>query len=62
MHLKPNGIAYLATKRFYFGVGGGTLTFQNLMNEYPEFEMEIIQSFEDGKSNIRDLLVIKYRS
>ena len=29
----PNGIAYVATKRYYFGVGGGSTEFINCMNK-----------------------------
>ena len=30
-HLKEKGVAYIAAKRHYFGVGGGVVDFQNLV-------------------------------
>jgi hypothetical protein len=29
-HLEPNGVALIASKKYYFGVGGGTYELQNL--------------------------------
>ena len=62
------GVALLATKRFYFGVGGGTLQFQELCNSLsasPIASMDgkltatVIQSFEDGHSNVRDIILVQ---
>lgn len=62
-HLNVNGIALLANKRFYFGVGGGVLSFMDIFNKNistmtKTFKIEIIQSYEDGKSNIRDIIQV----
>ena len=62
-HLKPNtGIAFIATKRYYFGVGGGTDSFCNALMNQPEgnqFDIQTLQVYDDGASNIRELLMIK---
>jgi predicted nicotinamide N-methyase len=62
-HLKPNtGIAYIATKRYYFGVGGGTDSFCNALMNQPDghhFDIQTLQVYDDGASNIRELLMIK---
>lgn len=57
--LSDTGIALLATKRYYFGVGGGTYEFENLLKAFPQLSIQIVKSYEDGKSNIRDLIVVK---
>ena len=52
-------IALFATKRYYFGVGGGTEQFKRYIEENTsQLFCEVIQSFEDGKSNTRDILKI----
>jgi predicted nicotinamide N-methyase len=66
-HLVPQtGIGLVATKRYYFGVGGGSdalreaagkeqITIQGV--DYV-VHIEPVQEFEDGTSNIRDLLAV----
>lgn len=57
-HLKSGGTAYIATKRFYFGVGGGSATVEGLVSELPSLRIAVVSSFEDGASNIRDIYCI----
>eukprot|EP00584_Thalassiosira_punctigera_P016684 CAMPEP_0172555310 /NCGR_PEP_ID=MMETSP1067-20121228/58349_1 /TAXON_ID=265564 ORGANISM="Thalassiosira punctigera, Strain Tpunct2005C2" /NCGR_SAMPLE_ID=MMETSP1067 /ASSEMBLY_ACC=CAM_ASM_000444 /LENGTH=379 /DNA_ID=CAMNT_0013343825 /DNA_START=83 /DNA_END=1219 /DNA_ORIENTATION=+ len=65
-HLKiDEGVGLVATKRFYFGVGGGTDLFKSacdtlsLCDEGPHsglrLSARIIQSYDTGNANIRDL-------
>mmetsp|Transcript_16053 Transcript_16053/g.31442 ORF Transcript_16053/g.31442 Transcript_16053/m.31442 type:complete len:301 (+) Transcript_16053:36-938(+) len=57
--LTSKGVAYVAAKRFYFGVGGSVSEFLHLcQNSSPRFVGEVVRSFEDGKSNIRDIIKI----
>eukprot|EP01039_Chlorochromonas_danica_P002149 gene2149-2344_t len=59
-HLSPTGCALLATKRFYFGVGGGSHELEDaIANQKLDFRVELVATFEDGQSNIRDLLSVK---
>lgn len=60
-HLAQDGLAILATKRFYFGVGGGTYEFESLLDNLPgkPLKVEIVNSIDDGVSNIRDILIVK---
>jgi hypothetical protein len=64
-HLTPGtGIAYIATKRYYFGVGGGTSCFcdallHNRQTEDSQFHVETLEVYDDGVSNIRELLLVK---
>jgi hypothetical protein len=57
-HLEINGIALIATKRFYFGVGGGSATLEELVKSFHNLEISLIASYEDGASNIRDIFQI----
>lgn len=63
-HLSLHGIALLANKRFYFGVGGGTDELERILTKNNEqridklFKMEVIRSYQDGKSNIRDIIKV----
>ena len=104
----PNGVAYIASKRYYFGVGGGTSEFiqymmnmkqkqqhdkdnakgketinnnNNCINDnnmeienkqsssvlsspllVPVWNIEILATYEDKASNIREILKISYQS
>ena len=65
-HLKPEiGVAYIATKRYYFGVGGGSDALRDRINtqpssgnDKPTFKVEILEVYDDGSSNIREVLKI----
>jgi len=69
-HLVPvTGVGLVATKRYYFGVGGGSDAFREASRkertiidgiEYM-LQIENVQDFEDGTSNIRDLLKVLLR-
>ena len=61
------GVALVAAKRFYFGVGGGTAAFLSLLRKQRAgagvaLSAEVVRVFEDGASNIREILrVVKPR-
>ena len=59
-HLDPaRGVALIASKRYYFGVGGGTFDFIKLV-EAPDSTLvvERVACIEDTVSNIRDVLKV----
>jgi predicted nicotinamide N-methyase len=64
--LAPNGIALIATKTLYFGVGGGTLALRLAVEQSrksdDEFELQVdnIMQYADFKSNVRDLLRVSW--
>lgn len=59
-HLSSTGCALLATKRFYFGVGGGSHELEDaIAKQKLDLRVELVATFEDGQSNIRDLLSVK---
>jgi hypothetical protein len=46
-HLKPDtGVGFIATKRYYFGVGGGSDSFRDAIGNQPQIAIE--QPIEDG--------------
>jgi len=53
--LQPSGVALIAAKTFYFGVGGGTRDFAALA-EAGGFAVRSVASFRDGVSNVREIL------
>ena len=61
-NLSTNGFALIATKRFYFGVGGGSVELENLISTNVYFKEKLVfnieKSFEDGVSNIRDIIKV----
>eukprot|EP01041_Mallomonas_annulata_P009886 gene9886-20571_t len=59
-HLAKSGVAVLATKRYYFGVGGGTQAFLDLIaqNDDSGLKANVVKVFEDGQSNIREIIEV----
>jgi len=55
--LKPEGEVLLSGKRYYFGVGGGTEAFALFLGS--NFKTEVLKTFENGSSNVRDILKIR---
>ena len=61
-HLKPGtGVAYICTKRYYFGVGGGTKCLCDSLREKKthKFHIETLDVYDNGVGNIRELLLVK---
>ena len=69
-HLKVEvGVGLVATKRFYFGVGGGTDLFtaacetlsMSDSGQYSDLRLIVrtVQSYDSGNANIRDLLEVR---
>ncbi|KAK2186801.1 hypothetical protein NP493_188g01020 [Ridgeia piscesae] len=57
--LKPTGIIYLAAKTYYFGVGGGTRSFEDLVRQEDVFSSKVIQEFADGVQ--REILQLQFK-
>ena len=56
-----NSKCLIATKRFYFGVGGGTDEFLDLVEERDKMDAEIVAEFDDGMSNSRDIISLQWQ-
>lgn len=58
--LRPTtGRALVAAKRFYFGVGGGVTTFLHICETKNLLSFRVLASYEDGASNIRDVIELR---
>jgi len=57
--LRPGGVALLAAKRFYFGVGGGTRRFVAEAAPAAGLRCEVLAVVEDGRSNVREVLRVE---
>ena len=60
-YLDKNGVAYFASKRFYFGVGGSSSEFKQFVIDKNEFEISQIKEINDGITNIRVILKITWK-
>ena len=58
--LSRSGVALLATKRYYFGVGGGTQALIDLLGA--DLQMSEVASFQDGRSNVREILRVEWKN
>ncbi|XP_071803471.1 histidine protein methyltransferase 1 homolog [Asterias amurensis] len=46
--LRPTGVIYLAAKTHYFGVGGGTRSFEDMVKQRGEFSIEVCKTYTQG--------------
>jgi len=60
-HLDPAGIALIAAKPYYFGVGGGTQMFTDAVRAEGTCEVEVACTFADGTTNVREILKVSRR-
>ena len=58
-YLSENGVAYFATKKFYYGVGGGMSSFCYFIRNKGQFEISKVKESDSGISNIRAILELK---
>ena len=60
-NLNKDGEAYFASKRFYFGVGGGSSEFRQYITDRNDFEISQVKTIKDGINNIRVILKITWK-
>uniref|UniRef100_A0A7N0VK20 Uncharacterized protein n=1 Tax=Kalanchoe fedtschenkoi TaxID=63787 RepID=A0A7N0VK20_KALFE len=51
----PNGVIYMAGKKHYFGVGGGTRQFLSVVEKDGFFAANLVAEIADGSSNVREV-------
>lgn len=56
----PHGVVLVAAKSFYFGVGGGTAAFAELVKADGVLECKQVWKVEDGQSNKREILQLAF--
>ena len=54
------GVALIAAKSYYFGVGGSVADFCALVASDGRFACETVRTFEDGQSNRREVLRVRW--
>ncbi|CAL9115278.1 unnamed protein product [Musa textilis] len=60
MH-RPSGVVYMAGKKHYFGVGGGTRQFVNLVEEDGILTACLLAEVADGSSNVREVWKLMFK-
>lgn len=56
---KPIGVAYVAAKTHYFGVGGGTRSFEEMVMKDGEFKISVSKVYNEGVQ--REILCMQHR-
>ena len=56
----PTGVAYIAAKTYYFGVGGGTTSFKKMLKRDGMLEVHTVATFDEGDGNKREILKLKF--
>uniref|UniRef100_A0A0E0B1Y7 protein-histidine N-methyltransferase n=1 Tax=Oryza glumipatula TaxID=40148 RepID=A0A0E0B1Y7_9ORYZ len=57
----PEGIVYMAGKKHYFGVGGGTRQFVRLVTEDGAMQSDLLVEVADGSSNVREVWKLSFK-
>ncbi|CAI9117560.1 OLC1v1018965C1 [Oldenlandia corymbosa var. corymbosa] len=52
---RPNGVVYMAAKKYYFGVGGGSRKFVSFVEKDGVMSAELVAEVADGSSNVREV-------
>ncbi|CAI5464638.1 unnamed protein product [Closterium sp. Yama58-4] len=52
---RPHGVLYVAGKKHYFGVGGGTRQFKGLVEQQGSLHGHLLKEVVDGSSNVREV-------
>ncbi|XP_062199497.1 uncharacterized protein LOC133901958 [Phragmites australis] len=55
------GVVYMAGKKHYFGVGGGTRQFLRLVEEDGAMQPELLNDVADGSSNVREVWKFSFK-
>lgn len=56
----PTGVAYIAAKTYYFGVGGGTTSFKKMLKSDGMLEVSTVATIDEGGGNKREILKLKF--
>ena len=59
--LAADGVALVASKRYYFGVGGGTVELMRWVERDGTMVCEVVEVLEDGHSNIREVVRLRWK-
>ncbi|XP_039058397.1 histidine protein methyltransferase 1 homolog [Hibiscus syriacus] len=59
--IRPHGVVYMAGKKHYFGVGGGTRQFLSMLQKEGVMAATIVTEVADGSSNLREVWKLLYK-
>ncbi|QCE13054.1 nucleolar protein 12 [Vigna unguiculata] len=57
----PDGVVYMAAKKYYFGVGGGSRRFLSLVEKDGVFSSSLVAEITDGSSNVREVWKLSFK-
>ncbi|KAL6970936.1 hypothetical protein U1Q18_030614 [Sarracenia purpurea var. burkii] len=57
----PNGVVYMAAKKHYFGVGGGSRRFLSEVDKDGVMAASLVAEVSDGSSNVREVWKLHFR-
>lgn len=57
----PNGVVYMAAKKYYFGVGGGSRQFLSLVEQDGAMKASMVAEVADGSSNLREVWKLQFK-
>lgn len=60
-NLNNPGICFIASKKYYFGVGGGTSQFMEFVKGKNELDIKCTHEINDGISNMRQILELRHK-
>ncbi|CAH9080691.1 unnamed protein product [Cuscuta europaea] len=58
----PHGVVYVAAKKHYFGVGGGSRRFVSMVEKHGVFKAVLVGEIADGSSNVREVWKLHLKS
>ncbi|GMI70520.1 hypothetical protein like AT4G14000 [Hibiscus trionum] len=59
--IHPHGVVYMAGKKHYFGVGGGTRQFLSMLEKEGVMSATLVTEVADGSSNVREVWKLSYK-
>ncbi|KAE8688422.1 hypothetical protein F3Y22_tig00110987pilonHSYRG00366 [Hibiscus syriacus] len=59
--IHPHGVVYMAGKKHYFGVGGGTRQFLSMLEKEGVMAATLVTEVADGSSNLREVWKLSYK-
>ncbi|XVE84666.1 hypothetical protein DITRI_Ditri17bG0031500 [Diplodiscus trichospermus] len=57
----PQGVVYMAGKKHYFGVGGGTRQFLSILEKDGVMAASLVTEVADGSSNVREVWKLSHK-
>ncbi|XP_061369176.1 uncharacterized protein LOC133312051 isoform X2 [Gastrolobium bilobum] len=57
----PDGVVYMAAKKYYFGVGGGSRRFLSVVEKDGVMTSSLVAEITDGSSNVREVWKLAFK-